>query len=189
MKKWQLLCIGTCLGSALLTFPAAAAADRSDSSGGSSPLDWEISIQPKPTPMEKEAARWTLLHKAKDIHYNYEEKSLMHNAKNPDIIQVNVRAIYADPISVAQMDEKYRDKLTTFDSVSYSEILMAVNVKEHTITPIRAKIFSVGGRLVDTPVYPENYQPIQKDTYEESLFYIAQLYADTGRTGIASEDR
>ena len=43
--------------------------------------------------------------------------------------------------------------------------------------------------VVDTPVFTETYAPIEKDTFQESLFYIAQLFADTGRTGIATEAR
>ena len=188
MKKWQALFLGACVSSALLISPVAAA-DHTDTTGVSDPSDWEISVKPKPTPAEIEAARWTLLHKEKDIHYNYEEKSLVRDAKDPNIIRVNVRAIYADPVSVALMDKKYQDKLNTFDSVSYSENLMAINLKDHTWTQTSAKIFSFAGKLVDTPVFTETYAPIEKDTFQESLFYIAQLFADTGRTGIATEAR
>ena len=181
-NKHTFLLLGALTLSALLT--SSAAAEKADVTGIQSPSEWEISMQPKPSAAEIEAARWHDLYANKTASYSYEETSLMPDDKDPDIILVNTRTIYLDPALIAEQNKKFTAQLTGADRVAYSEIRLAFRISDHTYAIDRSKIFSHDGKLLAAPLYERQFKPIPEKTLAATMYEIAENFASTGRTRI-----
>ncbi len=182
MNKHIFLLLGALTLSALLT--SSAAAEKVDVTGIQSPSEWEISMQPKPSAKEIEAARWHDLYTNKTASYSYEEASLRPDDKDPDIILVNTRTIYLDSALIAEQNKKFAAQLNGADRVAYSEICLAFRISDHTDAIDRSKIFSHDGKLLAAPNYERQFKPIPEKTLAATVYEIAENFASTGRTRI-----
>ncbi|WP_371378667.1 hypothetical protein [Sporomusa aerivorans] len=169
MKKRILLFALCCW---LLTGIAVQAAEPS----AAAPLDWEISVRPKPTEQEIEKARWYPVF-ANDIAiYEFDPKSLRSDEADKNVVRVLTKTTFTDPKVSDNLNEKYKEKLTADDKVAYIEIEMAFQIRQKMYAVIGAKVFSEQGRLLEERQPAEKFAPVPVKTLADSMYDIAKNY-------------
>ena len=101
------------------------------------PMNWEISMMPKPTEEEIEAARWSIVLENNMGVYAYDMDSLhFEEVKNgvvdKNIVNVFVKTVFTDKDLLKKMNKTYAEKLAKKEKVQYCEMLMQFNVASKT---------------------------------------------------------
>ncbi len=141
-----------------------------------SPLDWEISVRPKLTEKEIERERWANVF-ANDIGiYLFDYKSLQIDEADKNLIHVLTKTIFVDPKVIGSLNEKYKEKLTAGDKVSYSEIQMIFQIKKKTYAVTATKVFSEQGTVLEDRQQTAKFAPVPLKTFADSMYDIAKNY-------------
>ena len=109
---------------------SASAAEKNDEAP---PINWEISMMPKPTAEEIEAARWSIVLENTMGVYAYDMDSLYfpeekNGVVNKDLVNVIVKTVFTDKELLKKMNKTYAEKLAKKEKVQYCEMLMQFNV-------------------------------------------------------------
>jgi hypothetical protein len=145
---------------ALCYFLLAGIPAQAENPNANSPLDWEISVQPKPTEKEIERERWSNVF-VNDIGiYLFDHKSLYIDEADKKLVHVLTKTIFADPKVIGSLNEKYKEKLTTGDKVSYSEIQMVFQIKKKTYAVTETKVFSEQGTVLEDRQQTAKFAPV-----------------------------
>ena len=141
-----------------------------------SPLDWEISIQPKPDEQETERNRWSGVFANEIGIYAFDQKSLHLEETDKNIVHVLTKTIFTDPKIIGSLNEKYKEKLVAEDEVSYSEMQMVFQIKQKTYAVTGTKVFSREGKLLEDRQQTGKFAPVPVKTFAESMYTIAKNY-------------
>ena len=92
---------------------SASAAEKNDEAP---PINWEISMMPKPTAEEIEAARWSIVLENTMGVYAYDMDSLYfpeekNGVVNKDLVNVVVKTVFTDKELLKKMNKTYAEKL------------------------------------------------------------------------------
>lgn len=167
-KRVMLLVLCCCLLSAISV--------QAETPSANSPLDWEISVQPKPDEQEVERNRWSGVF-ANDIGiYAFDQKSLHLDEADKNIVHVLTKTIFTDPKIIGSLNEKYKEKLAAEDEVSYSEMQMVFQIKQKTYAVIGTKVFSREGKVLEDRQQTGKFAPVPVKTFAESMYTIAKNY-------------
>lgn len=146
------------------------AADQTETS----PLDWEISVRPKPTAEDIERQRWSGVY-ANDIGiYMFDNKSLHMDEKDKNLGYVQIKTIFADPKIIDNLNQKYKEKLKEGDKVSFSEMQMVFRLKEKMYAVTATKVVSEQGILLEDTKKNADFVVVTPKTFAESMYYIVQ---------------
>lgn len=167
-KRVMILVLCCCLFTAI--------SGQAEKPPANSPLDWEISIQPKPDEQEIERNRWAGVF-ANDIGiYAFDHKSMHLDEADRNVVHVLTKTIFTDPKVIASLNEKYKEKLPAEDEVSYSEMQMVFQIKQKTYAVIGTKVFSKQGKLLEDRQQTVKFADIPVKTFAESMYDIAKNY-------------
>lgn len=144
------------------------------------PVNWEISMMPKPTEEEREAARWSLIVENDIGVYAYDMESLAHEQVNgkddKNVVNVTAKTVFTNKEMLKKLQEKYGDKLKKKEKVLYCTLNMQYKLKEKLYTVKLMEVYTNTNRKIDTK---ENsaFASVPEKSFAEALYEICETFA------------
>lgn len=115
MMKKSIMLLTICM-MCLFAVSANAAEKNAEEKNAEEPINWEISMIPKPTAEEIEAARWSIVLENTMGIYAYDMDSLYfpeekNGVVNKNLVNVVVKTVFTDKELVKKMNKTYAEKL------------------------------------------------------------------------------
>ncbi len=153
---------------------SASAAEKND---GAPPINWEISMMPKPTAEEIEAARWSIVLENTMGVYAYDMDSLYfpeekNGVVNKDLVNVVVKTVFTDKELLKKMNKTYTEKLAKKEKVQYCEMLMQFNVADKTYGVKQMDVYGSKGTKLETKINNGELIPVPEKTFAEAMLEI-----------------
>jgi hypothetical protein len=153
---------------------SASAAEKNDEAP---PINWEISMMPKPTAEEIEAARWSIVLENTMGVYAYDMDSLYfpeekNGVVNKDLVNVVVKTVFTDKELLKRMNKTYAEKLAKKEKVQYCEMLMQFNVADKTYGVKQMDVYGSKGTKLETKINNGELIPVPEKTFAEAMLEI-----------------
>lgn len=153
---------------------SASAAEKNDEAP---PINWEISMMPKPTAEEIEAARWSIVLENTMGVYAYDMDSLYfpeekNGVVNKDLVNVIVKTVFTDKELLKRMNKTYAEKLAKKEKVQYCEMLMQFNVADKTYGVKQMDVYGSKGTKLETKINNGKLIPVPEKTFAEAMLEI-----------------
>ena len=153
---------------------SASAAEKNDEAP---PINWEISMMPKPTAEEIEAARWSIVLENTLGVYAYDMDSLYfpeekNGVVNKDLVNVIVKTVFTDKELLKRMNKTYAEKLAKKEKVQYCEMLMQFNVADKTYGVKQMDVYGSKGTKLETKINNGELIPVPEKTFAEAMLEI-----------------
>ena len=153
---------------------SASAAEKNDEAP---PINWEISMMPKPTAEEIEAARWSIVLENTMGVYAYDMDSLYfpeekNGVVNKDLVNVIVKTVFTDKELLKRMNKTYAEKLAKKEKVQYCEMLMQINVADKTYGVKQMDVYGSKGTKLETKINNGELIPVPEKTFAEAMLEI-----------------
>lgn len=170
MKKIIML-LALCM-MCLFSFVVNAEENKADN-----PMNWEISMMPKPTEEEIEAARWSIVLENNMGVYAYDMDSLhFEEVKNgvvdKNIVNVLVKTVFTDKDLLKKMNKTYAEKLAKKEKVQYCEMLMQFNVASKTYGVKQMEVYGSKGTKLESKINNGELVPVPEKTFAEAMLEI-----------------
>ncbi len=172
MKKLMLFCLMVmlCLG---------AASVQAEELVKKEPVNWEISMMPKATAEEQEAARWSIVVENNLGIYAYDMGSfaftqVVNGVPDKNIIAVMTKTVFTDKDTLKKLNEKYKDKLAKKEKVQYCEILMTFNLAEKSYAVTNMDVFGSQKTLLQHSEKKLQFVPVPEGSFAEAMLEICQ---------------
>lgn len=170
MKKITMLLI-VCI-MCLFSLTVNAAANTQDN-----PINWEISMMPKPTAEEVEAARWSVIVENDIGIYAYDMDSIQYFVDEDkkiykDIINVKVKTLFTDKNILKKLKSDYIDKLAKKEKVAYCEMDMQFSIKDKTYLVQRMDVYSDKHKLIESKINKTGFVPVPEKSFAEAMYEI-----------------
>lgn len=147
--------------------------------GDKNNLNWEISMQPKPTAEEIEAARWSIIVENDLGIYAYDMDSLSFGEKNgvanENEVKVLVKMVFTNKDVLKKLNEQYASQLEKKEKVAYCKMDMQYKMAEKEYTVKTMQVFTNKDRQIDVK-HNKKYAPIPEKSFAESLFEVCQQF-------------
>lgn len=145
-------------------------------------MNWEMSMQPKPTAEELEAQRWSLILENDLGIYAYDMSSLGYvtgkdGKADTDLMQATVKTVFTNKDVLKKLQQQYDKKLKKKESVQYCTLDMRFNMKERTYTVVSMDVYTNKGRLIEQKKNKYQFVAIPEKTFAEAMYEICQEYA------------
>ena len=152
---------------------SASAAEKN----AEAPINWEISMMPKPTAEEIEAARWSIVLENTMGVYAYDMDSLYfpeekNGVLNKDLVNVVVKTVFTDKELLKKMNKTYAEKLAKKEKVQYCEMLMQFNVADKTYGVKQMDVYGSKGTKLETKTNNGELIPVPEKTFAEAMLEI-----------------
>ena len=153
---------------------SASAAEKNDEAP---PINWEISMMPKPTAEEIEAARWSIVLENTMGVYAYDMDSLYfpeekNGVVNKDLVNVIVKTVFTDKELLKRMNKTYAEKLAKKEKVQYCEMLMQFNVADKTYGVKQMDVYGSKGTKLESKINNGELVPVPEKTFAEAMLEI-----------------
>ena len=153
---------------------SASAAEKNDEAP---PINWEISMMPKPTAEEIEAARWSIVLENTMGVYAYDMDSLYfpeekNGVVNKDLVNVIVKTVFTDKELLKRMNKTYAEKLAKKEKVQYCDMLMQFNVADKTYGVKQMDVYGSKGTKLETKINNGELIPVPEKTFAEAMLEI-----------------
>jgi hypothetical protein len=153
---------------------SASAAEKNDEAP---PINWEISMMPKPTAEEIEAACWSIVLENTMGVYAYDMDSLYfpeekNGVVNKDLVNVVVKTVFTDKELLKKMNKTYAEKLAKKEKVQYCEMLMQFNVADKTYGVKQMDVYGSKGTKLETKINNGELIPVPEKTFAEAMLEI-----------------
>lgn len=153
---------------------SVSAAEKNDEAP---PINWEISMMPKPTAEEIEAARWSIVLENTMGVYAYDMDSLYfpeekNGVVNKDLVNVVVKTVFTDKELLKKMNKTYAEKLAKKEKVQYCEMLMQFNVADKTYGIKQMDVYGSKGTKLETKINNGELIPVPEKTFAEAMLEI-----------------
>lgn len=153
---------------------SASAAEKNDEAP---PINWEISMMPKPMAEEIEAARWSIVLENTMGVYAYDMDSLYfpeekNGVVNKDLVNVIVKTVFTDKELLKKMNKTYAEKLAKKEKVQYCEMLMQFNVADKTYGVKQMDVYGSKGTKLETKINNGELIPVPEKTFAEAMLEI-----------------
>lgn len=153
---------------------SASAAEKNDEAP---PINWEISMMPKPTAEEIEAVRWSIVLENTMGVYAYDMDSLYfpeekNGVVNKDLVNVIVKTVFTDKELLKRMNKTYAEKLAKKEKVQYCEMLMQFNVADKTYGVKQMDVYGSKGTKLETKINNGELIPVPEKTFAEAMLEI-----------------
>lgn len=141
------------------------------------PINWEISMIPKPTAEEIEAARWSIVLENTMGVYAYDMDSLYfpeekNGVVNKNLVNVVVKTVFTDKELVKKMNKTYAEKLAKKEKVQYCEMLLQFNVADKTYGVKQMYVYDSKGTKLETKINNGELIPVPEKTFAEAMLEI-----------------
>lgn len=147
--------------------------------GDKNNLNWEISMQPKPTAEEIEAARWSIIVENDLGIYAYDMDSLSfgekNGAANENEVKVLVKMVFTNKDVLKKLNEQYASQLEKKEKVAYCKMDMQYKMAEKEYTVKTMQVFTNNDRQIDVK-HNKKYAPIPEKSFAEALFEVCQQF-------------
>ena len=153
---------------------SASAAEKNDEAP---PINWEISMMPKPTAEEIEAARWSIVLENTMGVYAYDMDSLYfpeekNGVVNKDLVNVVVKTVFTDKELLKKMNKTYAEKPAKKEKVQYCEMLMQFNAADKTYGVKQMDVYGSKGTKLETKINNGELIPVPEKTFAEAMLEI-----------------
>lgn len=140
-------------------------------------INWEISMIPKPTAEEIEAARWSIVLENTMGVYAYDMDSLYfpeekNGVVNKNLVNVVVKTVFTDKELVKKMNKTYAEKLAKKEKVQYCEMLLQFNVADKTYGVKQMDVYGSKGTKLETKINNGELIPVPEKTFAEAMLEI-----------------
>ena len=172
MKKLLIFCL---MVMACLSTFTAQAEEVTKQEG----LNWEISMMPKATEEEQEAARWSIVVENNLGVYAYDMDSLTftkveNGVADKNIVSVLTKTVFTDKETLKKLNNKYKDKLTKKEKVLYCEIWMTFNLAEKSYAVTNMDVFGSKKTLLQHSEKELQLVPVPQGSFAEAMLEICQ---------------
>ena len=172
MMKKSIMLLTICMMCLLAV--SASAAEKNDEAP---PINWEISMMPKPTAEEIEAARWSIVLENTMGVYAYDMDSLYfpeekNGVVNKDLVNVVVKTVFTDKELLKKMNKTYAEKLAKKEKVQYCEMLMQFNAADKTYGVKQMDVYGSKGTKLETKINNGELIPVPEKTFAEAMLEI-----------------
>lgn len=142
-------------------------------------MDWEISMMPKPSEEEQEAARWSIVVENNVGIYAYDMDSLTYSQvingiADQNIVSVLTKTVFTDKEILKKLNAKYKEALPKKEKVQYCEIYMTFNLAEKTYAVQGMDVFSNKKTVLEHQAKPLKFVPIPQGSFAEAMLEICQ---------------
>ena len=163
----------------LLCCATAFAADADTKASKQEGVNWEISMMPKPSAEEQEAARWSIVVENNVGVYAYDMDSLTfskvtNGVVDKNIISVLTKTVFTEKNMLKKLDEQFKGKLTKKEKVQYCEILMTFNLQDKTYGVEAMDVYGSKKSLLSHQVKDLKFVPIPEGSFAEAMLEICQ---------------
>lgn len=177
MKKLLLLLQLCCL--TLLVCGTALAAE--ETAKAQAPMNWEISMQPKPTAEELEAARWSLIVENDIGVYAYDMESLGFVADEKGNTDKNVvcgivKTVFTNKDVLKNVQKQYADKLNKKEKVQYCTLLMQFDMQAKAYTVREMRVFTDKDREIEVKRNNNKLVSVPEKSFAEAMYEICQKF-------------
>lgn len=171
MKKFILILFCSCL---LMHVTTNAYAEESTEQ---SSINWEISMMPKPTAEEAEAARWSVIVENDLGIYAYDMTSVQYfvdkdKKVDKNIVNVRVKTLFTDKEILKKLKKDYADKLAKKEKVSYCEMDMQFSIKDKTYLVQRMNVYTDKHKLIESKINKTGFVPIPEKSFAEAMYEV-----------------
>ena len=144
-------------------------------------IDWEISMMPKPTAEEIEAARWSVVVENDLGIYAYDMGSLdfeqIEEGKyDANTVNVLVKTIFINKDVLKKLKKDYESKLQGKEKVLYCLMKMQYKMQEKLYTVKSMEVFTNTDRQIDVKNNPNKFASIPEKSFAEALFEVCQKF-------------
>lgn len=150
------------------------------------PLAWEISVQPKPSAEEREAAGWSLIVENDIGVYAYDMNSLAYEQSNgsddKNIVNVKAKTVFTGKDVLKKLQEQYGGKLQKKEKVQYCLLDMQYKMAEKLYTVKRMEVYTNKNRLIDTKKN-KTFASVPEKSFAEALYEICEKFRNTEAAG------
>ena len=155
----------------------AVSANAAEKNDEAPPINWEISMMPKPTAEEIEAARWSIVLENTMGVYAYDMDSLYfpeekNGVVNKDLVNVVVKTVFTDKELLKKMNKTYAEKLAKKEKVQYCEMLMQFNAADKTYGVKQMDVYGSKGTKLETKINNGELIPVPEKTFAEAMLEI-----------------
>lgn len=142
-------------------------------------LNWEISMMPKPSEAEQQAARWSIVTENKMGIYAYDIDSFVfskitNGIVDKNIISVLTKTVFTDKEILKNLDNKYRNVLAKKEKSQYCEILMTFNLVDKTYGITKMNVYGSKNTLLQQTERELSFQAVPKGSFAELMLEICQ---------------
>ena len=142
-------------------------------------MNWEISMMPKATEEEQEAARWSIVVENNLGVYAYDMDSLTftkveNGVADKNIVSVLTKTVFTDKETLKKLNNKYKDKLTKKEKVLYCEIWMTFNLAEKSYAVTTMDVFGSKKTLLQHSEKELQFVPVPEGSFAEAMLEICQ---------------
>ena len=163
----------------ITTFVISGTAFANNDASINDNLNWEISMQPKPTAEELEAARWSIIVENDLGIYAYDMDSLFFVEKNgvanENEVKVLVKMVFTNKDVIKKLNEQYAAKLEKKEKIAYCKMDMQYKMAEKEYTVKTMQVFTNKDRQIDVK-HNKKYAPIPEKSFAEALFEVCQQF-------------
>lgn len=146
----------------------------------SSPLEWEISVLPKPTQEELEKQRWSYVFSNDIGKYAFDKQSLCIDEMDKNAVHVLTKTIFTDQKVISSLNKKYIEKLAANDKVLASEIEMVFQIRQKTYAIVGMKVWSEQGVSLEERKQDGRFAPVTPQTFADTMYDIARSFVRNG---------
>ena len=136
------------------------------------PLAWEISVQPKPSAEEREAAGWSLIVENDIGVYAYDMNSLAYEQSNgsddKNIVNVKAKTVFTGKDVLKKLQDCLLD--------------MQYKMAEKLYTVKRMEVYTNKNRLIDTKKN-KTFASVPEKSFAEALYEICEKFRNTEAAG------
>lgn len=182
MMKKSIMLLTICM-MCLFAVSANAAEKNAAEKNAEEPINWEISMIPKPTAEEIEAARWSIVLENTMGIYAYDMDSLYfpeekNGVINKNLVNVVVKTVFTDKELVKKMNKTYAEKLAKKEKVQYCEMLLQFNVADKTYGVKQMDVYGSKGTKLETKINNGELIPVPEKTFAEAMLEICLQTVD-----------
>lgn len=142
-------------------------------------LNWEISMQPKPSAEEIEAARWSIIVENDLGIYAYDMDSVgfveKNGVANHNEVQVLLKTVFTNKDVMKKLNEQYANKLEKKEKVAYCKMDMEYKMAEKQYTVKTMQVFTNKDRQIDVK-HNKKFAPVPEKTFAEALYEVCQQF-------------
>ena len=176
----------------LLCCASAFAAEPAKNADTQQGMNWEISMMPKPSAEEQEAARWSIVVENNVGIYAYDMDSLTfskvtNGIADKNIISVLTKTVFTDKNMLKKLNEQYKAKLAKKEKVQHCEILMTFNLKDKTYGVEGMDVYGSKKTLLNHQVKELKFVPIPEGSFAEAMLEICQQAVDADAQNAAAK--
>ncbi len=163
----------------ITTFVISGTAFANNDASINDNLNWEISMQPKPTAEELEAARWSIIVENDLGIYAYDMDSLFFVEKNGEAneneVKVLVKMVFTNKDVIKKLNEQYAAKLEKKENIAYCKMDMQYKMAEKEYTVKTMQVFTNKDRQIDVK-HNKKFAPLPEKSFAEALFEVCQQF-------------